>query len=218
MNDNIAKNIVNELAKLNTKLDRMNTNHVDIGRLFKTWLETEPVFEELVTPDREAFVIDRVVRCTDITSVHYKHVGTIDRFGESYVLVKFLHTGDNHPALKADQLEILPQPKLNVGDKVRVIDPHSIVYKEVGTITEYRGTPQPVEVEFRDGMSAGEFERKHLELVTKSEEGEKLLPKEWRNRFGIHSLPSSWIGANRENELMTEATFMSYGAGLVEQN
>lgn len=165
MHDNIAKNILNELTKLRRGIDVMNANHETIGKLFMKWNEVgEPV--ELEMTDREAFVIGQAVRCTDITSAHYKHVGTIKQITSGPVYVEFLHLMDTGASavLTASQLEILPQPKLNIGDKVRVIDPHSMMYKKIGEVAEVASMTQGADIKFPGG-SGGSFNRRNLELV-----------------------------------------------------
>lgn len=164
MKDSDAARLIDQLARMTDVIKTMNSNHVEIGQLLKGWTETsEP--EELVMPDREPFVIGQVVRVTDPFSVHYKHIGKVSQFGEIHLRVTFIHIESLHdPEFDAAQLEVLPQPKLALGDTVKVIDPSSIVYGDTGTVAGNELPRGVIEVKFR-GNSAGQFERRNLELV-----------------------------------------------------
>lgn len=164
MKDSDAARLIDQLARMTDVIKTMNSNHVEIGQLLKSWTETsEP--EELVMPDREPFVIGQVVRVTDPFSVHYKHIGKVSQFGEIHLRVTFIHIESLHdPEFDAAQLEVLPQPKLALGDTVKVIDPSSIVYGDTGTVAGNELPRGVIEVKFR-GNSAGQFERRNLELV-----------------------------------------------------
>lgn len=166
MSDSQLRNIVNELGKLNQKLDRMNTNHVEIGRLFKTWLETEPEEIAIEEMDREPFTVGQIVRVINISNSLYKYVGEVVAFHPPVsVRVKFMLGEEELVCVGPNELEILPQPELHEGDLVRNIDPMSMVYKQIGKVIDPAYTDTTVEVGFDGGMSAGEFERRHLALV-----------------------------------------------------
>lgn len=242
MQDNISKNLVNELARISQKLDRMNNNHVDIGRLFKKWLEPVTAeMEELELPDRPAFTIGAAIRVVDPFSVHYKHIGTIVSIESNHIRAKFQHTEerthlDQPPRLDANQIQLLDLKKLKSGDKVKVIDPHSMAYEKIGEVTkaEFEG----VEVHFPNG-DGGDFERRNLEYVddgeTKPEKhlrgiftkidsfhGKKfaadsegrLLPQQWRHNLGFETSFEISGGSVHEDDLMTEEEFRIYNSGL----
>lgn len=162
MSDSQLRNIVNELIKLNEKLERMNTNHVEIGRLVKTWLEPEPEKVALEEMDREPFAVGQIVRVINISNSLYKYVGEVVAFHPVSVCVKFMLGEEELVYVGPNELEILPQPELHEGDMVRNIDPMSMVYKQTGKVINPAYTDTTVEVQF--GMSAGEIERRHLEL------------------------------------------------------
>lgn len=166
MTEKLMRDAVNELNKIKQILAAMNVNHAEIGKLVQSWLKVEePVELEIV--DREAFVIGQAVRCTDISMSSYKHIGTIKAISGGPVLVEFQHLvaeGRGPVGLHPNQIEILPQPKLKIGDKVRVIDPHSLAYKEIGEVENIASMSQGVDVKFPSG-SGGAFDRRNLELV-----------------------------------------------------
>lgn len=221
MKDSDAQRLIRGLADVNQTLKVMNTNHADIGRLFKTWLETVPAeAEELELPDRPAFTIGAAARCTDPFNVHYKHIGVVEKIESTQVRVKFLHTETYTPYFEAGQLEVLPQPKLKIGDQVRIIDPHSITYEEIGTVT--KTAFEGAEVRFPSG-SGGNFSRRNVELIEadapfKQFVAPQLYPRNWRIHFTMSLLMANWEGATREDELMTEEAFREYSANLRSKN
>lgn len=135
MHDNVAKNMVNELVRINQTLKAMNTNHVDIGRLFKTWLETTPVeMEELELPDRPMFEIDMPVRCIDFKHVFYKRTGVIKTFNSTAVAVEFAGVYERLVYLNPNQVEIVDGPRLLVDMIVEITKPQSAFHGKRGTI------------------------------------------------------------------------------------
>lgn len=229
MSDPQLRNIVNELIKLNQKLDRMNTNHVEIGRLFKTWFETEPEEVTIEEMDREPFVVGQIVRVTNINSTLYKYVGKIVAVTPSGVQVKFMLGEEVRSYFNASGLEILPQPELHEGDLVRDIDPMSMVYMRIGKVIDPNYDVSTVAVEFGEmGRTAGEIERRHLELVStrgealirkgvapfdkfKTDSEGRLLPWQWRHNLAMDTFFDA--SAVHEQDLMTEEAFRIYNAG-----
>lgn len=202
MSDPQLRNIVNELVKLNTKLDRMNTNHIDIGRLFKTWLETEPEEIMLEEMDREPFVVGQIVRVTNINSTLYKYVGKIVAVTPSGVQVKFMLGEEVRSYFSASELEILPQPELHEGDLVRDIDPMSMVYMRIGKVIDPNYDVTTVAVEFGEmGRTAGEIERRHLELYHSDRLEVDDIVRVTEERHQDYDMVGTVIGVRKNGEI-----------------
>lgn len=200
MSDPQLRNIVNELIKLNQKLDRMNTNHVEIGRLFKTWLETEPEEFAIEEMDREPFVVGQVVRVTNIGHPLYKYIGEVVVLNPSSVQVEFDKLGEKmHAYFSPSELEILLQPDLHKGDMVRVIDPSSMVYNRVGKVIDPAYTDTTVEVGF--GSSAGGIERKHLELYHRNHFEVDDIVRVTEQRHQDYDMVGTVIGVRKNGEI-----------------
>jgi len=163
----IEERVIRQLIHIVAQLKMMNENHVEIGRLVKTWLETEPEEVSLEEMDREPLTVGKIVRVQNIASSMHKYIGDIVSLSPGTIRVRFqLGMTETFGHYGAGELEILAQPELHEGDSVRVIDPSSIVYKQIGKVLDPVYTDTTVEVLFNDDpKSGGEIERRHLELV-----------------------------------------------------
>lgn len=163
--DTQLRGINSRLSELTNSVKKLHATHIEFGQLVKKWVETEPEEVAIEEMDREPFVVGQIARVTNIGSSLYKYVGKIIAITPSGVQVKFMLGEEVRADFSAIELEILPQPELHEGDLVRCIDPTSMVYKRIGKVINPNYDLTTVAVEFGEmGRTAGEIERRHLEL------------------------------------------------------
>lgn len=248
MNDTHARQVITELTKLNRTITQLREDHLEIGKLFKSWLEVEPEEVTLEQMDRPMFLPEMRIIVTDINHHLYRHTGVISRLVASATRVEFDFL-DEPVFFNGDQIAVAPH--YSAGDKVRIVNNTTLGFGEVGMITQHKGAT--VEVDFPNG-SGGEYYLGSIELVEKADHAcggknycavcrdREEIPRSISTTSSIGSdgkfipddlgrlYPSEWrvnLGFkpihvipeySHERTLMTEEAFRIYNAGLEKKD
>jgi hypothetical protein len=97
------RGINSRLSELTNAVKKMHASHIEIGRLFKTWLETEEV------KDRPMFEVGQTVQVFDTDHVCHMRIGRIVKLDADSIAVDFgtQLDADSHTYFSARQLNIL---------------------------------------------------------------------------------------------------------------
>lgn len=100
MKDSDAARLNNNLGRLVEQLKAMNNNHVEIGRLFKAWIETEaPEVEEL------QLEVDDIVDVVEERSAFYGQTGTVIGIRKDRDIRVMFEGQEGYSIFTADELE-----------------------------------------------------------------------------------------------------------------